>query len=296
MEPAGRRGVITQRKPEWLQKKVKQGEQTGMRQLLGELHLNTVCQQALCPNISECFSCGQATFLILGKNCTRQCSFCNVEKSVPLQVDQDEPVRIAEAVARLRLSHVVITSPTRDDLPDGGSSLYAATVAVIRSVSPQTRIELLIPDFMGDIGSLECIVASRPDIIAHNIETVPRLYHVRSGADYQRSLAVLQVCHFHAPDIPTKSGIMLGMGEDVEEVAQVMRELRTVGCRYLSIGQYLAPSREHYPVQEYVRPEVFERFSEEGLKLGFTHVESGPYVRSSYHAGSYTSTDVSSRT
>jgi len=258
-----------------------------MRHLLGDLRLNTVCQQAMCPNISECFACGQATFLILGKICTRQCSFCNVEKHVPLPIDMDEPSRIAEAVTHLKLAHVVITSPTRDDLPDGGASIYSATVSAIRSASPDTRIELLIPDFQADPGSLRCVIASHPDIIAHNVETVPRLYLVRSGADYLRSLDVLRICGELAPEINTKSGIMLGMGEAVEEVARVMRDLRAVGCRYLSIGQYLAPSREHHPVQEYVRPEVFERLREAGIKLGFSHVESGPYVRSSYHAGEY---------
>lgn len=279
--------MIIQRKPEWLRKKVNQGEQTGMRRLLGELQLNTVCQQALCPNISECFSCGQATFLILGTNCTRQCSFCNVEKTAPLPVDLDEPARVAEAVQRLNLSHVVITSPTRDDLPDGGASIYSATVSAIRSASPETRIEVLIPDLQADPDSLRCVVASQPDIIAHNVETVPRLYHVRSGADYHRSLDVLRICRELALEIRTKSGIMLGMGEQAEEVTQVMRDLRAAGCRYLSIGQYLAPSREHYPVQEYVRPEDFERLRQAGLELGFSHVESGPYVRSSYHAGDY---------
>ena len=279
--------MIIQRKPEWLRKKVNQGEQAGMRQLLGELRLNTVCQQALCPNISECFSCGQATFLVLGTNCTRHCSFCNVEKTVPLPVDPHEPARVAEAVRRLKLSHVVITSPTRDDLPDGGASIYAATVAAIRSASPETRIELLIPDLQSDPDSLRCVVTSQPDIIAHNVETVPRLYHVRSGADYHRSLDVLRICGELAPEIETKSGIMLGMGEGAEEVIQVMGDLRAVGCRYLSIGQYLAPSRDHYPVQEYVRPELFEYLRETGIELGFSHVESGPYVRSSYHAGEY---------
>ena len=279
--------MIPQRKPDWLRKKVSQGEQAGMRQLLGELRLNTVCQQALCPNISECFSCGQATFLILGTNCTRQCSFCNVEKTTPLPVDQHEPARVAEAVQRLRLSHVVITSPTRDDLPDGGASVYSATVSAIRSTSPETRIELLIPDLQADPDSLGCVVASQPDIIAHNVETVPRLYYVRSGADYHRSLDVLRICRELGPEINTKSGIMLGMGEDTEEVTQVMRDLRAVGCRYLSIGQYLAPSRKHYQVQEYVRPELFERLRNVGIELGFYHVESGPYVRSSYHAGEY---------
>jgi lipoic acid synthetase len=279
--------VNIKRKPEWLRKKVSQCEQADMRQLLGELQLNTVCQQALCPNISECFSCGQATFLVLGTNCTRQCSFCNIEKIKPLPVDQDEPARIAVAVQRLKLSHVVITSPTRDDLPDGGASIYSATVSAIRSTSPGTRVELLIPDLQADPASLRCVVASQPDIIAHNVETVPRLYHVRSGADYQRSLEVLYVCGTLAPGISIKSGIMLGMGEKAEEVIGVMKDLRAAGCRYLSIGQYLAPSRQHYPVQEYVRPEVFEYLREMGIELGFSHVESGPYVRSSYHAGEY---------
>jgi lipoic acid synthetase len=279
--------VTIQRKPEWLRKKVNPGEQREMRQLLGELRLNTVCQQALCPNISECFACGQATFLILGKNCTRLCSFCNVEKTAPDPVDRDEPVRVAEAVARLKLSHVVITSPTRDDLQDGGAALYAATVAAIRAGSPATGIELLIPDFRGDGAALATVAASRPDILAHNVETVPRLYHIRSGADYKRSLEVLRRCGELAPDIRTKSGIMLGLGETAEEVLQVFHDLRSVGCSYLSIGQYLAPGSRHYPVQEYIRPELFERLRSEALDLGFSHVESGPYVRSSYHAGKY---------
>ncbi len=276
-----------QRKPEWLQKRVNPGEQAGMRALLGELRLNTVCQQALCPNISECFRCGQATFLILGRNCTRQCSFCNVDKTQPLPVDRDEPARVAEAVQRLKLAHVVITSPTRDDLPDGGASIYAATVAAIRAVSPATRIEPLIPDFQGLRQSLETVMASGPDIIAHNLETVPRLYHIRSGADYGRSLEVLRMCRELGLHVPTKSGIMLGMGETVDEVVQVLGDLRAVGCAYLSIGQYLAPSRRHYPVREYVRPELFEQLRETALGMGFAHVESGPYVRSSYHAGNY---------
>jgi len=279
--------VNIQRKPEWLRKKVNPGDQNEMRSLLGELRLNTVCQQALCPNISECFACGQATFLILGRNCTRLCSFCNVEKTQPLPVDRDEPARVAEAARRLKLSHVVVTSPTRDDLPDGGAEIYAATVVAIRSASPATRIELLIPDFQGCMARLEAVVVSRPDIIAHNVETVPRLYHIRSGSDYRRSLEVLRLCAERAPDIRTKSGVMLGMGEAEDEVLQVLRDLRSVGCSYLSIGQYLAPSRRHYPVQEYVRPELFEALRLQALEIGFSHVESGPYVRSSYHAGKY---------
>ena len=276
-----------QRKPEWLRKKVNPGDQNEMRSLLGELRLNTVCQQALCPNISECFACGQATFLILGRNCTRLCSFCNVEKTLPLPVDCDEPARVAEAVRRLKLSHVVVTSPTRDDLPDGGAALYAATVAAIRSASPPTRIELLVPDFQGNVLSLETVVAARPDIIAHNVETVPRLYHIRNGSDYRRSLEVLRGCAEMASDIRTKSGVMLGMGEQEAELLQVFSDLRSVGCAYLSIGQYLAPSRKHYPVQEYVPLELFESLRSAALEMGFSHVESGPYVRSSYHAGQY---------
>lgn len=275
------------RKPDWLRKKVNPGEQHEMRKLLGELELNTVCQQALCPNISECFACGQATFLILGRNCTRQCSFCNVEKSIPQPVDNGEAERVAQAVTLLKLSHVVITSPTRDDLSDGGASLYAATVSAIRSSSPATRIELLVPDFQGDFESLSTVLAAEPDIIAHNVETVPRLYMIRSGADYRRSLELLQRCADTAPGIKTKSGIMLGMGEKTDEVLQVLADLRDVGCSYLSIGQYLAPGRNHYQVQEYIAPEIFEELRIKALKMGFSHVESGPYVRSSYHAGKY---------
>lgn len=276
-----------QRKPEWLQKRINPGEQAEMRKLLGDLRLNTVCQQALCPNISECFSCGQATFLILGKNCTRQCSFCNVDKALPSAPDPDEPGRVAEAVVRLRLSHVVITSPTRDDLADGGAGLYATTVHAIRSASPATRIELLIPDFQGSRQCIATVVAARPDIIAHNVETVPRLYGIRSGANYGRSLEVLRMSGELAPGTGIKSGIMLGMGETEDELVQVFHDLRRVGCTYLSIGQYLAPSRRHYPVQEFVPPEQFDRLRSKALELGFCHVESGPYVRSSYHAGSY---------
>ena len=276
-----------QRKPEWLRKRVNPGDQAGMRQLLGELRLNTVCQQALCPNISECFSCGQATFLILGRNCTRLCSFCNVDKTAPLPVDVDESGRVAEAVSRLKLSHVVITSPTRDDLPDGGAEVYAATVAAIRAVSPATRIELLIPDMQVQRTSLAVVAAARPDIIGHNVETVPCLYHIRSGADYRRSLDVLKTIKELAPEIRSKSGIMLGMGEMEQDVLDVLKDLRSVDCDYLSIGQYLAPSRAHYPVQEYIPPVRFDELRRAALELGFSHVESGPYVRSSYHAGQY---------
>ena len=277
-----------QRKPEWLRKKIGVGEQAAMRGLLSELQLNTVCQQALCPNISECFNSGQATFLILGKDCTRQCRFCNIDNAArPLPPDPDEPHRLAEAVVRLKLSHLVVTSPTRDDLPDGGAGHYAATVAIIRERSPDTAIELLVPDFGGDHTSLARVLEAQPAILAHNIETVPRLYEVRKGADYQRSLDLLQQAALHAPAIPTKSGIMLGLGEQLHEVREVMQDLRLSGCSYLSLGQYLAPSRRHQPVVAFIEPQQFEKLREEALGMGFKHVESGPYVRSSYHAARY---------
>ncbi|ABK99846.1 lipoyl synthase [Pelobacter propionicus] len=276
-----------ERKPEWLQKRINPGGQIPMLRLLEELNLNTVCRQALCPNISECFARNQATFLILGKNCTRHCSFCNVDSCEPEEVDQEEPQRVAQAVARLGLSHVVITSPTRDDLDDGGASLFAQTVRAIRAVTPSTRIELLIPDFLGDIPSLDRVIASAPDILAHNLETVPRLYHIRAGADYNRSLELLRHCGETAPAIRLKSGIMLGLGEKEQEILELFRDLREVGCVYLSIGQYLAPSKRHHPVREYIHPDRFEYLREQALQMGFVHLESGPYVRSSYHAGSY---------
>lgn len=277
-----------ERKPEWLRKKANAGDQAAMRRLLGELRLNTVCQQALCPNIAECFSCGQATFLILGTDCTRQCSFCNVEKNrVPQPPDRDEPQRIAEAVLRLKLSHVVITSPTRDDLPDGGAGHYAAVVRAVRSASQGTAVELLVPDFQGSEAALATVMAAAPDILAHNLETVPRLYQVRSGADYGRSLELLRMAAEGWPDIPAKSGVMLGLGETEAELLELLRDLRSVGCSYVSIGQYLAPSRRHQPVVEYLPPERFEELRETALGMGFKHVESGPYVRSSYHAAQY---------
>jgi lipoic acid synthetase len=281
------------RKPEWLQKKINPAAHGEMERLLGDHRLHTVCQEAICPNITECFRNRQATFLIMGKVCTRLCSFCNVTKETPLPMDTEEPGRVAEAVFRLALSHVVITSPTRDDLPDGGAGLYAETVEAIRNASPATVVELLIPDFLGDRQSIAKVVASRPNILGHNLETVPRLYHIRSGADYQRSLKVLETAKGLDPQLKTKSGIMVGLGERTEEVLEVFGDLRRSGCSYLSVGQYLAPSRRHFPVQEFIRPEQFDLYRERALALGFDHVESGPYVRSSYHADRYGSGDNS---
>ncbi|BDV41416.1 lipoyl synthase [Geotalea uraniireducens] len=275
------------RKPEWLQKKINPAAHAEMEGLLGELRLHTVCQEARCPNISECFRQRQATFLILGALCTRRCSFCNVTKRSPVPPDTGEPARVAAAVARLALSHVVITSPTRDDLADGGAAHYAATVAAIRGAAPATTIELLIPDFQGSRTALATVVASGPAIVGHNLETVPRLYQIRSGADYHRSLAVLETLRELAPSLRTKSGVMLGLGETEEELFAVLDDLRRVDCSYLSLGQYLAPSRAHHPVIEYLPPETFDRYREQALAMGFAHVESGPYVRSSYHAARY---------
>jgi lipoic acid synthetase len=275
------------RKPEWLQKRINPAAHADMERLLGDLQLHTVCQEASCPNISECFRQQQATFLILGRICTRLCAFCNVAKEQPLAVDPGEPARLGEAIRRLGLSHVVITSPTRDDLADGGAGHYAAAVAAIRAVSARTAIELLIPDFQGDLAALATVTQAVPEIIGHNVETVPRLYHIREGADYRRSLQVLAAVHGLAPSLRTKSGLMVGLGETDEELIEVFQDLRRAGCSYLSIGQYLAPSRRHHPVRAFIEPEKFECYREKALALGFTHVESGPYVRSSYHAAQY---------
>lgn len=275
------------RKPEWLQKKIIPSAHAEIEKMLGDLSLHTVCQEAMCPNISECFRQKQATFLILGNICTRLCSFCNVTKNLPLPVDPGEPQRVAEAVLRLKLTHVVITSPTRDDLADGGAEIYAETVAALREQCPATKIELLVPDFGGARESLRMVLNAGPDILGHNVETVPRLYNIRCGADYHRSLVVLQGARELSPQVKTKSGIMLGMGESEEEVLAVCADLRSVGCSYLSIGQYLAPSRNHYPVKEFIEPARFAAYQEKVLALGFEHVESGPYVRSSYHAEKY---------
>jgi len=275
------------RKPHWLQKKVSPADHTDMDRLLGSLRLNTVCREASCPNISECFRQKQATLLIMGKECTRACSFCNVSANTPAPLDANEPARVAKAVTVLELQHVVITSPTRDDLPDGGAGHFAATVEAIRKASPQTVIELLVPDFQGSLQSLAVVTAAGPDIFGHNIETVPRLYSIRAGADYQRSLELLKAAKETAPQIPTKTGIMLGLGESSAEVIATLMDIRATGCDYLSIGQYLAPSRNHYPVADFIEPAEFDRYREKALAIGFVHVESAPYVRSSYHADRY---------
>ncbi len=275
-------------KPQWLNKKIDLKVYSEMNGRLRALGVATVCEEAMCPNAGECFGRGEATFLILGRHCTRACSFCNIDKSVPLPPDPDEPARVAEAVARFALKHVVVTSVTRDDLEDGGAGVFADTVSSIRKKSPSVTIEVLIPDFKLSIDSIKTVAVSGADIIAHNVETVPSLYEkVRQGSDYRRSLEVLRIVKKILPGMKTKSGIMLGLGENEEEVLDVMRDLRSVGCDFLSIGQYLAPSLRHYPVKEYIQPEKFRQLKEKGLELGFLHIESGPYVRSSYMAGGY---------
>lgn len=275
-------------KPQWLNKKIDLKTYSDMRMRLRSLGVATVCEEALCPNAGECFGRGVATFLILGRHCTRACSFCNVDRSSPLLPDPDEPARVAEAVAQFGLKHVVVTSVTRDDLPDGGAGIFADTVSSIRERSPETTIEVLVPDFNLSIYSIETVIRSSPEIFAHNLETVPSLYkEVRQGSDYGRSLEVLKAAKAISSKIKTKSGIMLGMGETEDEVFQVMKDLRAAECDFLSIGQYLAPSLRHYPVKEHLHPDRFRKLKEKGAELGFFHIESGPYVRSSYMAGIY---------
>ncbi len=275
------------KKPKWLRKKINYNTHKEIEDLLGKSSLHTVCQEAQCPNISECFQNGNATFLILGNICTRECSFCNIKKGSPLDVDSNEPHNVASAVEELGLQYVVITSPTRDDLKDGGAKQFIDTIDAIKNMDDTIKVEILIPDMKGDETIIKSIAKSKADVIAHNIESVPRLYHIRKGADYQRSLRVLDTLKKCNPDIITKSGIMLGLGEKEDEVKEVMKDLLSAGCDYLSIGQYLSPSKEHKGVVEFVVPEKFEYFKEFGLKIGFKAIKSSPYTRSSYMAHEY---------
>lgn len=277
---------INNRKPEWLRVRLTNGtERKEVVDILKRLSLHTVCEEALCPNLLECFGRKTATFMILGKYCTRNCTFCNVTKNNPETVDKDEPLHVAEAVRDLNLKHVVITSVTRDDLPDGGASHYAAVIGKVRELNPKVIIEVLIPDFTGSYESLKTVIDAHPDILNHNIETVPRLYsEVRPMAIYKRSLALLENVKKMSTDIYTKSGIMLGLGETQEEVIEVFKDLINVGCDFLTVGQYLAPSKQHHPVVEYIHPDMFEMYKNKALELGFKYVASGPLVRSSYQA------------
>jgi lipoic acid synthetase len=274
------------RKPEWLRIRVRNnGEISQVEDILQRLSLHTVCEEANCPNRMECFSRKTATFMILGRVCTRNCRFCNVEGGVPGPVDGDEPEHVADAVKELGLLHSVITSVTRDDLPDGGAGHFARTIRAIRDKCPGTVVEVLIPDFKGDNKALETVVEATPDIINHNVETVPRLYNsVRPQACYERSLQVLKSVKSMNDKIYTKSGIMVGLGESREEVIEVFKDLRDAGCDFLTVGQYLSPSEKHYPVREFVHPDMFGEYKRIALDMGFGYVASSPLVRSSYNA------------
>lgn len=275
-------------RPPWLNKKIRLNDCLQTEKLLLGLNLHSVCLEAQCPNRGECFGAGEATFLILGKYCTRHCRFCAITKGIPTPVDDEEPMRIAHAVKALGLHYVVITSVTRDDLEDGGAEAFARTIQVVATLKPQVKIEILIPDFNENIVSIRKVIAAKPTVIAHNIETIPALYPtVREGSSYQRSLRVLNIVAKHAKEVKVKSGLMLGLGENENSVFEVLRDLRKTGCEFLSIGQYLSPGKNCLPVKEYVALEKFEYYKNEALALGFQHVKSGPYVRSSYHAHEY---------
>ncbi|NLO80078.1 MAG: lipoyl synthase [Xanthomonadaceae bacterium] len=274
-------------KPSWIRVRVPAGDGIArIKQRLRAGQLHTVCEEASCPNLPECFGHGTATFMIMGDICTRRCPFCDVAHGRPLPLDPDEPRNLAETVRDIGLRYVVITSVDRDDLLDGGAGHFAACIREVRALNPGVRIEILVPDFRGRMErALEALAAHPPDVFNHNLETVPRLYRqCRPGADYQWSLELIRQFGERHPDIPTKSGLMLGLGEESEEIEQVMADLRAHGCDMLTLGQYLQPSPHHLPVARYVPPEEFQRLAEVGYKMGFAHVASGPMVRSSYHA------------
>ncbi|MFC1541652.1 lipoyl synthase [Candidatus Latescibacterota bacterium] len=278
---------MLKKKPLWLKQKILSGAVSRkVKSLIEDLHLNTVCSEAKCPNAGECFSAGTATFLILGNQCTRSCGFCAIGHGPPQPPDPDEPYNIAEAAENLGLKHVVITSVTRDDLPDGGAGHFTAVIHEIRNRVPHGTIEILVPDFGGELKSIETIVSAQPDIINHNIETVPRLYkYARPESDYQRSLSLLSMVHRINPAIKTKSGMMLGLGENADEIMTALHDLINTGCSLITLGQYLQPSEKHLPVSRFVSPEEFEYWKVEARKLGFKGIASGPFVRSSYNAG-----------
>ena len=281
-----RNAQARQPKPDWLKVKFRiTPEMAEVRRILKEHGLHTVCEEAACPNLMECFSRRTATFMILGSQCTRDCTFCDVQRGTPLPVDPDEPEHTAAAAVEMGLKHVVITSVTRDDLADGGADQFVRVIEAIRKRDAKLIVEVLIPDFRGSREALATVVAAKPSILNHNIETVPRLYpEVRPSADYQRSLDLLQTVKQLDGSMITKSGIMVGLGETTAEVTEVMQDLRRHGCDLLTIGQYLAPSNEHHPIVEYVTPETFDQYKEFGDALGFRHTAAAPLVRSSYHA------------
>jgi lipoic acid synthetase len=273
--------------PAWLAKPVLANSRSRkVAHVLRQLRLNTVCQSARCPNKGECFARGTATFMILGNSCTRGCLFCAVEGGKPSEVDSQEPGRIAQAVRSLGLRYVVITSVTRDDLPDGGSDHFAKVIKALRTSSPTSRIEVLTPDFQGNLGALATVIAASPDVFNHNIETVPRLYAcLRPRADYRRSLILLEKAKRLNHNIVTKSGIMVGLGEQRNELQAVMQDLRQAGCDVLTLGQYLRPSPQHYPIRQFITPETFAQYQDIAQNLGFLHVYASPFARSSFHAG-----------
>ncbi|MDP2319936.1 MAG: lipoyl synthase [Acidobacteriota bacterium] len=273
-------------KPEWLKVRAPGSENyLRLRGIMRDLKLNTVCEDAHCPNIGECWHHGTATFMILGDVCTRACTYCAVAHGRPATLDIDEPRRVGEAVAKMALKYAVITSVDRDDQPDGGAGIFAETIREIKTRLPECRVEVLIPDFKGEAGPLETVLNAKPDVLNHNTETVPRLYRaVRSGGKYARTLELLDRARKYAPGIPTKTGMMMGLGEEQDEVVQVFKDLRDVGVSILTLGQYLRPSTEHAVMTRYYTPEEFRELKRVAMDLGFAHVEAGPLVRSSYHA------------
>jgi len=283
VEPA----ETTLRKPDWIRIKVSAGDEiVRVKKILREHQLHTVCEEAACPNLAECFQHGTATFMIMGDLCTRRCPFCDVAHGKPMPLDKDEPQNLANAIQAMALNYVVITSVDRDDLRDGGAGHFADCIKKIRQQTPATKIEILVPDFRGRIDKAVEILAQEPcDVFNHNLETVPRLYkQVRPGSDYRGSLELLRRYHHVQPDVPTKSGLMLGVGEEPDEVRQVMEDLLAHGCSMLTLGQYLQPSKAHLPVKSYVTPEQFNDYGALARSMGFKQVASAPMVRSSYHA------------
>ena len=280
----GGQAASRRRLPPWFKVRLQQGpDYQDIRQVVDRLGLHTICEEARCPNIWECWNSRTATFLILGDICTRRCHYCSVTTGRPQAVDHEEPFRVAQAVQAMRLKHAVVTSVNRDELDDGGASLFAETIRQIRLVNPACTVEVLIPDFEGKAAALQAVADMRPDILNHNIETVERLFPgIRPQGKYRRSIELLG--RARQMGLTTKSGLIAGMGETADEIKQVMRDLRSVGCEILTIGQYLQPTKAHLPVARFYHPDEFAQFKEMGLALGFRHVESGPLVRSSYHA------------
>jgi len=280
---------LTGPRPDWLKVRIRANETfEGVNQMINALSLHTVCQEARCPNIFECWSEGTATFMILGDVCTRHCGFCAVGKGKPVALDPEEPRHVGEAVKQLGVRHAVVTSVNRDELPDGGALHFAQTIQWIRRLNPGTRIEVLIPDFCGNEEALTTVLSARPDVLNHNTETVARLYmHVRPDAKYQQSLELLRRADARKHELPllTKSGLMVGLGESVDELLETFRDIAETGCDILTVGQYLAPTPKHIPIEKYYSPDEFNKLKSQALRMGFRYVEAGPLVRSSYHAG-----------